>query len=128
LKPGGRDALIAAPPDLRQPSTDKGGVLFSTQPLSSSSTFPSFAVFAVACNVIFPANWHYPLQDVTGAPRREDVLGHPVAGGNWEGFVMESLLAVAPEGTDATYPLFNGYRSNNAGNAAEATLRPDRRT
>jgi predicted AAA+ superfamily ATPase len=36
-------------------------------------------------------------------PTREDVLGHPVVGGSWEGFVVESLLAAAPEGTDATF-------------------------
>jgi predicted AAA+ superfamily ATPase len=36
-------------------------------------------------------------------PTREDVLGHPVAGGSWEGLVVESLLAAAPEGTDATF-------------------------
>jgi len=36
-------------------------------------------------------------------PTREDVLGHPVAGGSWEGFVVESLLDAAPEGTDATF-------------------------
>lgn len=33
----------------------------------------------------------------------EDVLGHPVAGGSWEGFVVESLLAAAPDGTDASF-------------------------
>ena len=37
---------------------------------------------------------------------REDVLGHPVAGGSWEGFIIESLLAAAPEGTEANF-----YRS-----------------
>jgi predicted AAA+ superfamily ATPase len=36
-------------------------------------------------------------------PTREDVLGHPVIGGSWEGFVIESLVAAAPEGTDATF-------------------------
>jgi predicted AAA+ superfamily ATPase len=36
-------------------------------------------------------------------PTREDVLGHPVAGGSWEGFVVESLLDAASEGTDATF-------------------------
>jgi predicted AAA+ superfamily ATPase len=36
-------------------------------------------------------------------PTREDVLGHPVVGGSWEGFVIESLLAAAPEGTDASF-------------------------
>ena len=33
----------------------------------------------------------------------DDVLGHPIAGGSWEGLVIESLLAAAPEGTDATF-------------------------
>jgi predicted AAA+ superfamily ATPase len=36
-------------------------------------------------------------------PTREDVLGHPVAGGSWEGFVIESLLAAAPEGSEANF-------------------------
>lgn len=34
---------------------------------------------------------------------REDVLGHPVAGASWEGFVIENLIAVAPEGTTANF-------------------------
>ncbi len=33
----------------------------------------------------------------------DDVLGHPVAGGSWEGMVVESILAAAPEGTDASF-------------------------
>jgi predicted AAA+ superfamily ATPase len=33
----------------------------------------------------------------------EDILGHPVAGGTWDGMVVESLIAAAPEGTDARY-------------------------
>ena len=33
----------------------------------------------------------------------DDVLGHPVAGGSWEGFVIESLLSEAPEATDASF-------------------------
>jgi predicted AAA+ superfamily ATPase len=40
-------------------------------------------------------------------PTLEDILGHPVAGGSWEGFVIESLLAVAPAGTEASF-----YRSS----------------
>ena len=36
-------------------------------------------------------------------PTREDVLGHPVVGGSWEGFVIESLVAAAPEGTEANF-------------------------
>ncbi len=31
-----------------------------------------------------------------GLDDRDAVLGHPVAGGSWEGFVLESLLGVAP--------------------------------
>jgi uncharacterized protein len=30
---------------------------------------------------------------------KEDVVGHPVVGGSWEGFVVETLIAAAPEGT-----------------------------
>ena len=36
----------------------------------------------------------------------DDVLGHPVVGRSWEGFVIENLLSVAPDGTDASF-----YRS-----------------
>ncbi len=36
-------------------------------------------------------------------PSLEDVLGHPVAGGSWEGMVIESLVAAAPDGTDASF-------------------------
>lgn len=38
-----------------------------------------------------------------GLSTREDVLGHPVAGASWEGFVIESLIAVSPEGTRANF-------------------------
>lgn len=37
----------------------------------------------------------------------DDVIAHPVAGGSWEGWVIESLLAVAPPGTQ---PFF--YRTS----------------
>jgi len=33
----------------------------------------------------------------------EDVLGHPVAGGSWEGMAIESILAAAPDGTQASF-------------------------
>ena len=33
----------------------------------------------------------------------DDLLGHPVAGPSWEGFVIESLLTVAPNGTRASF-------------------------
>jgi hypothetical protein len=34
---------------------------------------------------------------------RESLLGHPVAGPSWEGFVVEALLRVAPERTQASF-------------------------
>jgi predicted AAA+ superfamily ATPase len=33
----------------------------------------------------------------------EDVLGHPVAGGSWEGMAIESILAATPDGTQASF-------------------------
>lgn len=33
----------------------------------------------------------------------DDVLGHPVAGASWEGFVIETLIAAAPQGTRANF-------------------------
>jgi uncharacterized protein len=33
----------------------------------------------------------------------DDVIGHPVAGGSWEGWVIENLLAVAPQATQAYF-------------------------
>ncbi len=38
-----------------------------------------------------------------GLSNREMVLGHPIAGASWEGFVLETLLAVAPAGTEASF-------------------------
>lgn len=38
-----------------------------------------------------------------GLETRDDLLGHPVAGGSWEGFVIESLIMGAPEGTNASF-------------------------
>ena len=37
----------------------------------------------------------------------DDVIGHPVVGGSWEGWVIENLLAVAPPTTQAFF-----YRSS----------------
>ncbi|MDA0811689.1 MAG: ATP-binding protein [Verrucomicrobia bacterium] len=31
------------------------------------------------------------------------VLGHPVAGGSWEGMIVENLIAAAPQGTEACF-------------------------
>ena len=33
----------------------------------------------------------------------DDVLGHPVAGKSWEGFVVEALIRAAPDGTRASF-------------------------
>lgn len=38
-----------------------------------------------------------------GLGTKDDVLGHPVVGQSWEGFVIENLLSIAPERTDASF-------------------------
>ena len=38
-----------------------------------------------------------------GLDDREAVLGHPVAGGSWEGFVVENILRAAPERSLASF-------------------------
>ena len=38
-----------------------------------------------------------------GLASLQDLLGHPVVGASWEGFVMENLLAVAPPRTSAAF-------------------------
>lgn len=43
-----------------------------------------------------------------GIRDKEMLLGHPVVGQTWESFVIETLLAAAPEGTEANY-----YRTSN---------------
>jgi len=42
-----------------------------------------------------------------GNETQEDLLGHPVVGGSWEGFCIENLIAAAPRGTEASF-----YRSS----------------
>ena len=42
-----------------------------------------------------------------GLGKLDDVLGHPVAGGSWEGWVIENLLSVLPQGAQAFF-----YRSS----------------
>lgn len=36
-------------------------------------------------------------------PDKEELLGHPVVGESWEGFVIENLIATAPPGTEAWF-------------------------
>lgn len=50
----------------------------------------------------------------------EGLLAHPVVGASWEGFVIENLLAVAPEGTAAHY-----YRTSG-GAEIDLLLEPPR--
>lgn len=38
-----------------------------------------------------------------GLGSKEDVLGHPVVGNSWEGFVVENLISVSPIGTEASF-------------------------
>jgi uncharacterized protein len=38
-----------------------------------------------------------------GIGSKEQLLGHPVAGPSWESFVMETLLVLAPRGTEANF-------------------------
>jgi uncharacterized protein len=35
-----------------------------------------------------------------GLPDQEAILGHPIAGASWEGFVLETLIGASPDGTD----------------------------
>ncbi|MCZ6523156.1 MAG: ATP-binding protein [Alphaproteobacteria bacterium] len=38
-----------------------------------------------------------------GLATRDDLLGHPVVGASWEGYVIETLLSLAPPGTRAGF-------------------------
>ena len=42
-----------------------------------------------------------------GIETPENLLGHPVVGGSWEGFCIENMIAAAPRGTEANF-----YRSS----------------
>ena len=52
-----------------------------------------------------------------GLKNKEDVLGHPVAGQTWETLAIETLIAAAPEGTEASF-----YRTS-AGAEIDLVLR-----
>jgi predicted AAA+ superfamily ATPase len=53
---------------------------------------------------------------------REALLGHPVAGLSWESLVIESLLAAAPEGTEACF-----YRTSAGAEIDLVLVLPDSR-
>ena len=42
-----------------------------------------------------------------GIESRDELLGHPVVGSSWEGFVIENILSAAPRRTQASF-----YRSS----------------
>jgi hypothetical protein len=43
------------------------------------------------------------LHALLGIEERDELAGHPVVGASWEGFVIESLIAAAPERTKASF-------------------------
>jgi len=43
------------------------------------------------------------VHSLLGLTSLDDILGHPVAGASWEGFAIETLIAAAPEGTQANF-------------------------
>lgn len=47
-----------------------------------------------------------------GLPTLEAVLGHPVAGASWEGFVIEQLLAAAPQAQASFYRTSHGAKAD----------------
>ncbi len=57
-----------------------------------------------------------------GLPDREAVLGHPIAGASWAGFVIESLVAAKAEGTEAYF-----YRTSAGAEIDLLLQRPDGR-
>lgn len=57
-----------------------------------------------------------------GLETEEDVLGHPVVGQSWEGFVIENLLAAAPERTEAHF-----YRASGGAEIDLVLTLPGRR-
>ncbi len=57
------------------------------------------------------------LHALLGLGTLESLLGHPVVGGSWEGFCLETLIAAAPVGTEAFF-----YRTS-AGAELDLVLR-----
>jgi hypothetical protein len=57
-----------------------------------------------------------------GLTSKEDLLGHPVVGPSWEGFVIETLVSRLPDGSEATY-----YRSSGGAEIDLIVKLPGRR-
>ena len=43
------------------------------------------------------------LHALLGLGSKEEILGHPIVGLSWEGFVIESLLSIAPDRAEASF-------------------------
>ena len=43
-----------------------------------------------------------------GLTSKEDLLGHPVVGASWEGFVIETIVSRLPEGSEASFSRSSG--------------------
>src|SRR5207237_2522767 len=41
--------------------------------------------------------------ELLGLTNKEQLLGHPVVGQSWESFVIETLIAAAPQSTEASF-------------------------
>lgn len=57
-----------------------------------------------------------------GLATKHDLLGHPVVGHSWEGWVIENLLAVAPDRSEASF-----YRSSGGAEIDLVLTRPGSR-
>lgn len=58
-----------------------------------------------------------------GITDREALFGHPIIGASWEGFIVETLVSVAPSGTEAYF-----YRAASGAEADLVLVFPDKRT
>ncbi len=57
-----------------------------------------------------------PTHALLGIETQENLLGHPVAGGSWESFCIENLIAAAPRGT------VSGFYRSSAGAEIDLVL------
>jgi len=58
-----------------------------------------------------------------GINHQENLLSHPVCGGSWEGLVIENILAIAPQNTQAYF-----YRSSGGAECDLILQFPDQKT
>lgn len=63
------------------------------------------------------------LHTLLGIPDKETLLGHPICGQSWEGFVIENCLSVAPEHSEASF-----YRTGAGAECDLLITFPDQKT